>query len=174
MLNILIIGATSAIAGAVARRYAGMNARFYLMARDVERLDALAGDLVVRGALSVGTSAFDANDINSFPRLLQTAYHALDSSLDIVVIAHGCYGNQKEHELGVDDVVEMFQVNAVSAIALLTILGHMMEKQGRGTLAVISSVAGDRGRPSNYAYGSTKAAITSFCEGLRARLYKRG
>jgi len=174
MERILIIGATSAIAEAVARTYAEKKARFYLLGRDAVRLEAVVGDLSVRGAAFVGTALFDANDIGSFQGLLQRAYEALDSAIDIVLIAHGYYWTQDVVEMSVFDVVETLQVNAVSTIALLAILGDMMEKQGHGALAVISSVAGDRGRPSNYVYGSSKATVTSFCEGLRARLYKHG
>lgn len=70
--------------------------------------------------------------------------------------------------------VEAFAINATSTIALLTVLANQFEKQRAGTLAVISSIAGDRGRPSNYVYGAAKAAVSTFCEGLRARLFKVG
>lgn len=173
MQKILIIGATSAIAEAVARRYAERNAAFYLLARNASRLEAIAGDLKIRGASSVETSPFDANDVPSHDALLDGAFAAL-GSVDVVLLAHGSYGDQSDCEASAEEAVRELQTNALSTIALLTRLGNLMERQGHGILAVISSVAGDRGRPSNYVYGSAKAAVSAFAEGLRARLHKKG
>jgi len=173
MQNILIIGATSAIAEATARLYASDGANLYLLARNESRLATIAADLKIRGAASVVTAPFDANAIDTHQELLDTAHKTL-GSFDIVLIAHGTLGNQKAAESSVEETMRELQTNAMSTIALLTRLANMMEMQKQGTLAVISSVAGDRGRPSNYVYGTAKAAVTKFCEGLRARLFKCG
>jgi len=173
MQNILIIGATSAIAEATARLYAATGANLYLLARNEDRLKTIAADLKIRGATSVKTECFEANDLASHQALLDRAYQTL-GRFDIVLIAHGTLGNQTASEASTDVVMQELQTNALSTIALLTKLANMMEKQRHGTLAVISSVAGDRGRPSNYVYGTAKAAVTTFCEGLRARLFKSG
>lgn len=173
MQSILIIGATSAIAEAVARLYAANNDNLYLLARNAERLETIAADLKIRGAGIVKTVSFDANETPSHEELLRCAYEAL-GSFDIVLVAHGTLGNQKACEESVDETLMELEINAISTIAILTTLGNMLAHQGHGTLAVISSVAGDRGRPSNYVYGSAKAAVSAFAEGLRARLHKKG
>jgi decaprenylphospho-beta-D-erythro-pentofuranosid-2-ulose 2-reductase len=173
MKNILIIGATSAIAEAVARKLAARGGRFYLLARNRERLAALAADLAVRGAKAVEVSPFDAIDTASHPACLEKA-HAWLGAIDIALIAHGTLGDQQKSERNAESALREMQTNAISTISILTRLANIMEALGHGTIAVISSVAGDRGRPSNYVYGSAKAAVTAFCEGLRARLHKSG
>jgi len=173
MQNILIIGATSAIAEATAQQFAAKGHRFYLLARNEERLKTIASDLLVRGASAVETALFDANDTVNHRTVLEKA-KATIGSFDIVHIAHGTLGNQKECETNPELALKELQTNALSTISLLTHTANTMEQQHHGTIAVISSVAGDRGRPSNYVYGTAKAAVTTFCEGLRARLHKSG
>ncbi len=173
MKKILIIGATSAIAEATAQRYAREGARLYLMARNGERLASLAADLKIRGASAVDFVLLDVNDRGKHKPVLEHAEKTL-GFIDIVLIAHGTLGNQKACEQDAETALLEFETNAVSTLALLTRLATMFEKQHAGTIAVISSVAGDRGRPSNYVYGTAKAAITAFCEGLQARLFKSG
>jgi short-subunit dehydrogenase len=94
--------------------------------------------------------------------------------IDIVLIAHGSLPDQKACEQDTQKTLEAINTNAISTISLLTYLANHFERQGRGTIAVISSVAGDRGRQSNYVYGTAKAAVTVFLQGLRNRLYKSG
>jgi hypothetical protein len=173
MNNILIIGATSAIAEAVARKLAERGGRFYLLARNAERLATIASDLAIRGASEVEVSTFDANDNASHQGCLEKAHKWL-GNITLALIAHGTLGDQKESEVNAESALKELQTNALSTISLLTYLANMTESQGNGTIAVISSVAGDRGRPSNYVYGTAKAAVTTFCDGLRARLYKKG
>jgi hypothetical protein len=173
MKNILIIGATSAIAESTSRIYASEGDRFYLLARNTDRLNTIAADLKIRGAAYVETGFLDVNDTESHQRSLDVAIEKL-GSIDIALIAHGTLGDQKACEHDPALAIKELHTNAISTIFLLTILANMMELQGKGTIAVISSVAGDRGRPSNYVYGTAKAAVSAFCEGMRARLYKHG
>ncbi len=173
MKKILIIGATSAIAEATARRYAKEGAMFYLLARNEERLASLAKDLKIRGALSVDYSLLDVNDRANHEQELLRAKDTL-GNIDIALVAHGTLGNQGACEEDAEMALRELETNAFSTIALLTRLANIFEKQFHGTLAVISSVAGDRGRPSNYVYGTAKAAVTTFCEGLQARMFKSG
>lgn len=173
MQNILIIGATSAIAEATARLFAQQGAKLYLLARNKARLESMAADLKIRGAVSVTYKIFDVNDFARHEDMLDDAAQAM-GVIDIALIAHGTLGDQKQCESSSEETLAEFQTNATSTISLLTRLANIMESQKKGTLAVISSVAGDRGRPSNYVYGSAKAAVTTFCEGLRARLFKAG
>jgi len=173
MQNILIVGAASAIAEATARLYAAQGANLFLLARDEGRMSNIAADLVIRGASSVRSAHFDANDIDSHHKILDDALKAL-GTFDIVLIAHGTLGDQKACERDATAALQELQTNAMSTISLLTLLANIVEQQKHGTLAIISSVAGDRGRQSNYVYGTSKAALTTFCEGLRSRLHKQG
>lgn len=172
-MNILIIGATSAIATATARRYAQQGARLYLLARDTERLETLSRDLKVRGAAASDYATFDANDFSRQEPVLQAAHAAL-GDIDAVLIAHGTLGDQRACELDVTRTLQELNTNAVSVISLLTLLANLFEQQKKGAIVVISSVAGDRGRQSNYVYGTAKGAVTIFLQGLRNRMFRHG
>jgi short-subunit dehydrogenase len=171
--RILIIGATSTIASACARLWAAQGASLFLVGRVTEKLDALAGDLTVRGESASHPWQMDANDVSAHSPMLDAAVHAL-GSFDIALLAHGTLPDQAACEADAKLALREFQTNGTSAIALLTILAEQFESQRSGAIGVITSVAGDRGRPSNYVYGSAKAAVSTFCEGLRARLFKSG
>lgn len=170
--RIVIIGATSGIAEACARRWAQRPAHFFLVARNASRLEAVQNDLQVRGA-RVDIQVLDANDLAAHAAMVKSAQQLL-GGIDIVLIAHGTLSDQKLCETSADAAVTEVLTNGTSAIALLTHFANVLEAQRSGTLAVISSVAGERGRPSNYVYGAAKAMVTAFCEGLRARLFKVG
>lgn len=171
MKKILIIGATSAIAEHCARLWAARGDALYLVARNEERLIAIANDLKVRGAKEAHYYRMDLNDINNHAVMLDTAEAAL-GGLDTVLIAHGTLSDQKACEQSVEETLRQIQTNALSSISLLTLIANRFEAKQAGTIAVISSVAGDRGRASNYVYGSSKAMITAFASGLRQRLHK--
>nr|WP_298165446.1 SDR family oxidoreductase [uncultured Pseudomonas sp.] len=173
MEKILIIGATSAIAEATARRFASQGAHLYLLARNQERLATLASDLSIRGAHKVGYGAFDAMAFERHKPLLDEIIAELDG-LDTVLIAYGTLSDQKACENSVETTLRELTVNALSIIALLTLLAPRFEVQGKGCIAVIGSVAGDRGRQSNYVYGTAKGALGIFLQGLRNRLHKSG
>ena len=173
MKRILIIGATSAIATACARTWASQNCTLFLVARDPEKLAQHAADLSARGAASVTTHTMDATNLGAHNNMIECARATL-STFDIVLIAHGTLSDQFACEKSSATAIAEFNTNAVSVIALLTALAPIFEQQRNGTLAVISSVAGDRGRPSNYYYGAAKGAVSICCQGLRARLYKVG
>jgi hypothetical protein len=173
MKRILLIGANSGIAEAAARIFAARGDNLYLLARSEERLRNLAADLGVRGGRVAGWAVFDANAFDSHPRLLEEACAAL-GGLDGVLIAHGSLGDQKACEASVPETLAQISTNALSVISLCTLLANRMETQGGGCLAVIGSVAGDRGRQSNYVYGTGKAAVAAFLQGLRNRLHPKG
>ncbi|PCE25219.1 short-chain dehydrogenase [Paraburkholderia acidicola] len=173
MKNILIVGATSAIAIACARQWATQGARFFLVARNGERLEQVAADLTTRGAQFAATHQLDIDKLDQHATMLQRCTGEL-GTLDVVLVAPGTLPDQAACQADPAVAVREFNTNAVSVIALLTPIANVLEAQKRGALAVISSVAGDRGRPSNYLYGSAKAALTAFCEGLNARLFKVG
>lgn len=173
MRKVLIVGATSAIAEAVARLLAAQGDYLYLVGRRAEALEAIATDLRVRGAARVQTEALDINTIERHEALLEHAAVALDG-LDTVLIAHGTLSDQTACQQSVALTFQELHTNALSVIALLTLLASCFENQRTGTIAVISSVAGDRGRQSNYVYGTAKAAVSTFLSGLRQRLHKTG
>lgn len=173
MFRVLIVGASSAIAEATARRYASRGARLFLIARQAQRLEDIASDLRVRGAADVACAILDVNDHAAQAEVLAKAWSFL-GEVDTVLIAHGTLPNQVECERVVETAVAEFTTNATSTIALMTSMATKLEAQRHGALAVISSVAGDRGRQSNYLYGAAKAAVTAFASGLRQRLFKAG
>lgn len=173
MKKILIIGATSAIAEATARLWAKEGHRLYLVARNAERLDSIAADLLIRGAESTHVGLLDVNNFDRHEAVIDEAFKTLDG-IDIVLIAHGTLGDQKACEQDVNLTLKELNTNAISVISLLTHLANRFETQKQGTIAVISSVAGDRGRQSNYVYGTAKGAVSIFLQGLRQRLSKSG
>ncbi|AIF49374.1 SDR family oxidoreductase [Dyella japonica] len=173
MLNVLIIGANSAIAEATARIYANRGARLFLVARNSHKLADLTADLSVRGASAVGSCVLDVGDVASQAGALEQA-KAFLSSIDVALIAHGTLPKQEACEASVDTALAEFWINASSTIALLTQLGNTFEAKGSGTIAVISSVAGDRGRASNYLYGAAKSAVSTFLSGMGQRLKSKG
>jgi short-subunit dehydrogenase len=167
------MGATSAIAQSTARLLAARADSLYLVGRRADALEAIAADLKVRGAPQVGFEVLDANDLPSLPAMLARATQAL-AGLDTVLIAHGTLSDQKACEASGELTVQELTTNAISTVVLLTTVAQQFEQHGAGTIAVISSVAGDRGRASNYVYGSAKAMVTAFLSGLRQRLSKCG
>lgn len=171
--NILIIGATSGIAEALARRFAVEGANLFLVGRNAERLEVISSDLFARGALSVKKLEMDANDTNLIANMADDAWISM-GSIDIALIAHGTLPDQIRSEEDILYAIGEFKTNAESVIACMIALATRFEVQGNGVIAVIGSVAGDRGRPGNYLYGSAKAAIETFSSGLRARLLKKG
>lgn len=173
MQKILIIGASSAIAEATARRWAARGDALFLVARDAARLDAIAADLRVRGATRVACHAMDATDLAAHAAMLEAALAAL-GGLDVALIAHGTLPEQKACAASVEQALAAIAVNGTSVIALATRIGNLLEQQKGGVLAVIGSVAGDRGRQSNYVYGTAKGMVDIFMQGLRHRLAKSG
>ncbi len=171
--NILIIGATSGIAEALARRYAVNGANLFLVGRSHEKLKIISGDLIARGALSVHIFVMDANDTNLIHYMADKAWSLL-GSIDIALIAHGTLPDQIRAQQDISYAVAEFKTNAESFIACMLLLASRFESQRSGVIAIIGSVAGDRGRYRNYIYGAAKAAIETFSSGLRVRLFKKG
>ncbi len=169
--KILIIGATSAIAQAFARLHIGDE--LFLVARNAAKLESVAKDLKARGTKKIGVADMDANDFARHGSMLDMAVREL-GGLDVALIAHGTLGDQKTSERDFGAADQEFKTNFLSVVSLLTPLAALFEKQGSGVIAVISSVAGDRGRQSNYIYGSAKGALSLYLAGLRNRLHASG
>lgn len=173
MQKVLIVGATSAIAEATARLYAARGAQLHLLARNGQRLADIVADLKVRGAGGVSGAALDINRLDAHEAALDQAWQTL-GQVDVVLVAHGTLPDQQACEASVEVALAEFQTNATSTLALLTLVANRMQAAGTGTIAVISSVAGDRGRASNYLYGAAKSAVSAFLSGMRQRLGKHG
>lgn len=166
--SIVIIGATSGIAQGVARLYAQRGWTIYLVARNADALASMQSDLLARGAKKVESLVADLRDVSRHDDVVNGARQFCET-IGVVLIAHGILRNQQEIDYDADEMLQVFNVNATSSISLLHRFGVAMERQGYGTIAIISSVAGDRGRRSLYTYGSTKAAVSHFVAGMRGR-----
>ncbi|QEP42189.1 SDR family oxidoreductase [Ectothiorhodospiraceae bacterium BW-2] len=172
MKKIVIVGATSAIATACAQLWAQRGDQLLLVGRNELKLKTIVDDLTVRGAVATAL-ALDATDPETPERLLAAAQQQF-GQIDILFIAHGTLPNQQACRASIALTMQELETNALSVIRLLTPFANHFERQQRGTLAVITSVAGDRGRQSNYVYGSAKALVTTFLSGLRQRLSASG
>jgi short-subunit dehydrogenase len=173
MLKILVVGATSAIAHETIKHFAAEGAAFYLVARNQNKLDAIKDDLQVRGAALVETQILDLNEMDQHQAMIDAAIASLDG-IDAVLMAHGTLGVQEETQASVKETLDIQNTNFMSYVSILTIIANYMEERRRGVIAVISSVAGDRARQSNYIYGTAQGAKRLFSEGLRNRLAKKG
>ena len=171
MRHVLIIGGTSALAEATARHFAREHDSLYLVARNKDRLSAVAADLKIRGASQVETFVMDANDTANHKDLVERAKQMMNG-LDTVLIAHGTLSDQKACESSYEKTFSELLTNCLSVISMLTHVANLFEAQKHGTVVVISSVAGDRGRQSNYVYGTAKSAASTYLQGLRNRLYR--
>jgi len=143
------------------------------VARNETRLKIVASDLSNLGAPKVGTMTLDLTDTARHAEALDAAERFL-GGLDTALIAYGTLCDQKACEESFEKAKREIETNFTSAVSLLTLLANRFEKQGHGTIAAISSVAGDRGRPANYVYSSAKGALSIFLSGLRGRLHKKG
>jgi short-subunit dehydrogenase len=166
---VLILGARSDIGKAVAHKFAALGHSIQLAARHVETLKADKTDLELRYGVQVTLNEFDALAIEthegfaaSLPELPQTA-----------VCAIGLMRSQEENERDTTAACCVMRSNYEGPASILAVLGNRFEECGSGTLVGISSVAGERGRATNYIYGSAKAGFTAFLSGLRNRLAKR-
>jgi len=173
MRKVLILGATSAIAQQTAKLFAAQGDALFLAGRNAEKLAAISSDLKVRGAAAVEYKATDFSDFDQQAALLDAAEAAL-GGLEVALIAYGTLGDQKAGERDFKQAEKELRTNLLSVLSLLTLMANRMERQGFGCLAAISSVAGDRGRQSNYIYGTAKGGLSVFLQGLRNRLAKKG
>jgi len=163
-----LLGATSALGIAIARRLAEQEGSLILFARDESKLKQTADDLSARGA-EVVTHVVDFDNLDGHDELVNKLAMA-----DTVYTLYGTLPDQTLCEQDWDATMKALQTNFISAVSLLSRLANIFEQRGSGTLVVVSSVAGDRGRKSNYVYGTAKGALTTFCAGLRNRLAGSG
>jgi len=168
-----ILGATSTIARAVSRRMAERGAALYLAARDEDEIERIGRDLRVRTGAEVAWGSFDATDPETHAEVFDAAEASL-GELDGAIVAVGLLGDAEQAQRDADYARRIIDVNYTGVVGLLTEAANRFEAQGHGLIAAFSSVAGDRGRASNYVYGSAKAGLSAYLQGLRARLYGSG
>ena len=168
--SVLILGAMSDIGRAIARAYAGAGRPLILAARDHARLADDAEDLRIRSGVEVRTVEFDVLDTAGHGAFLD----ALGGLPDTVVCVVGLLGDQARSEAEWPAAELVMRTNYLGPASILGEIAGRMAARGRGTIIGIGSVAGDRGRASNYVYGSAKAGFAAFLSGLRNRLFRRG
>ncbi len=170
MARVVIFGASSAIATEAARLYAARGDRLHLVGRSAPKL---AATVAACGPAVASSVSADFTDTARSAPLVEEAVTAL-GGLDVALIAHGWLGDQLATERRFEDAAAVFQANLLSAVALLIPLANHLQAQGHGKLGVITSVAGERGRPRNYTYGAAKGALGLYLQGLRSRLHGSG
>lgn len=173
--RVVIFGATSAIAEQVARQLVSQGASLFCVGRNNNKLTAIVDDLKVRAGTNQKIEGFccDLVNIKQHQAIIERAQDVL-GDIDAVLIAHGTLPTQQDCENSVDLTLKEIETNALSIISLLTLLANYFEPKQKGVISVISSVAGDRGRQSNYVYGASKGMVSLFLQGLRNRLAQKG
>lgn len=165
--NLLLLGATSDMAIAVARKFATEGFTITLAARSLDKLNPLKADMEIRHQAKVYTAPFDALNFGSHAQF----YNSLPTKPDVVVCVFGLLGDQLDAQQDWKACEEIISSNYTGAVSILNIIANDFEQRKNGVIVGISSVAGDRGRQSNYFYGSAKAGFTAYLSGLRNRLF---
>jgi short-subunit dehydrogenase len=172
--TVLILGATSSIARAIAHRLAADKHDLILAGRNLQELQRTATDIGIRFQVRAEVAIFDAEDFAAHPNFFSDCLKLCESELAGVVLCHGYMADQQLAQIDFTEARRMIDTNYTSAVSVLNLCANHFEQQRKGFVCAISSVAGDRGRQSNYIYGSTKAALDTYLEGLRVRLAKAG
>lgn len=170
MPTVLILGAGSDMAVAIARQFAAEKYDIQLAARNTSFLQAQQQDLEIRYSIRATTHAFDALDFGSHAAF----YDSLQPKPDITVCVFGYLGDQELAQSSWQEAGRIIHTNYTGAVSILNIVANDYAARGQGAIVGISSVAGERGRQSNYLYGSAKAGFTAYLSGLRNRLFHRG
>jgi decaprenylphospho-beta-D-erythro-pentofuranosid-2-ulose 2-reductase len=172
--TVLILGATSSLARGVAAELARRRYELLLAGRDREELEAVAADLALRHGVRVESRPFDALALDTHGAFVEDCRKASEDSLVGVVLCFGYQGDQALAEKDIREARQILDTNLLGAVSILSLFAAYFEGKRDGFLCAISSVAGDRGRRSNYIYGAAKAGLTVFLQGLRNRLSRSG
>lgn len=170
MAKILIVGATSTVASRVIQQLAQQGDELFCLARNKEKMERLADSI---GPSLKGMYCYDFNETSQASAAISKAVHSL-GRIDRVLIAHGDLTEQLVSERKFEIAKAAFDTNFLSVIALLIPISEQMVQQGAGKIGVITSVAGDRGRPRNYTYGAAKGALSIYLQGMRSALWRTG
>lgn len=171
---IVILGATSAMARALADEFAKAGHPVILAARDDEETALIAADIRTRYEVDAIPMHFEAEAFEGHESFVKSCIEAGDDALGGVVLCYGFMDEQPKAQSDFDTARRTVDVNLTSAVSVLEKFAAHFEARGEGFIAAISSVAGDRGRQSNYIYGASKAGLSAYLEGLRNRLYHHG
>lgn len=171
--GVLVVGATSAIASALARELAAAGYNMHLASRDTEELKRLSADLGLRYGVEVGYTDFDIEDVDSHERLLDRAIETLGNFVG-VVLAAGMLVDSQQMQNEETMAAKVLAVNFTAPALLLSRCARALESRGHGFIVGLGSVAGDRGRQSNYTYGAAKGGLALYLQGLRNRLAPSG
>ncbi len=169
--SVLLIGATSSISRALAHQMAQEGTALHLVARDRTEVERIAQDIAIRYQSPVSWDTMDAFDYEAHQELVPKAIANL-GHLDGVVVSLGELGDQEQAQTDFNLAQRIIHSNYTGVASMLTHVANYLEEQKQGFIVGISSVASDRGRPSNYVYGSAKGALTLFLQGMRSRLAK--
>lgn len=172
--GVVILGATSAIARAAAIDLGRRGYDLILASRDTEENQALASDVGVRTGADVAAFPFEAADVSTHPAFFTQCRDHFDGRLAGVILCFGYLDDQKTAQQDFEIARRTIDVNYTGAVSILELFAGHFEAQRKGFICAVSSVAGDRGRQSNYLYGSAKAGLTAYLQGLRNRLYASG
>ena len=172
-MSLLVLGANSLIAQATAANFAETGHEIIFAGRNKEELAKLAGDFNIRYKVTSRAEYFDALDYASHKKFLEDVL-AKTPDLNYVLIAFGYLGVQEKSQSDFTEAHKALDTNYTGAVSICELVAAEFETRKKGNIAIISSVAGDRGRQSNYIYGSAKAGLTQYSSGLRARLNKSG
>lgn len=172
--GIVILGPTSAIARAVAGVFAAKGHALVLAGRDTEEIETMAADLGVRYGVSVHGLPWDATYFDTHAQVVEACAELLDDSIEGVVLCSGYMPEQEDAQTDWDNARRTIDVTYTGSVSMLNIFATRFESQRHGFICAISSVAGDRGRQSNYLYGSAKAGLSAYLQGLRNRLFPAG
>lgn len=167
---VLLLGANSGMARAIGRRFAQAGYNVYLASRNTEELEKECAHLEVKYGVHAKTLFFDALDYDSHDNF----YSSLDQKPEGVILAFGILGDQKKAQADFMHAKLILETNFIAAVSILERVARDFEKRRHGFIVGISSVAGDRGRQSNYIYGSGKAGFSVYLSGLRHRLCRSG
>jgi len=170
MSYVLIVGAKSDIAKETARVYAKNGYNLYLGARDIAELEEFKTDLEVRSSVKVELVELDITAFNTHKEI----YNSLAEKPFGVIVVSGYMTEQHKAQKEWSESLNTINVNYTGAVSLLNIIANDFEEDKRGFIVGVSSVAGDRGRKTNYIYGSAKAAFSAYLSGLRNRLFESG
>ncbi len=171
--RIIVVGATSAIAEHCLRLWIDSPAAIMLVGRDAERLERVAADLRVRSPVSdIRCAVIDFLDPGAIAALVED--FAAAGAIDIALVAHGSLPEQSQCQQDLAACRDAMEINSVSPALFAEALAGQMGREGRGRLALIGSVAGDRGRRSNYVYGASKSLLERYAQGLQHRFARSG
>lgn len=170
-MSLLVLGGNSAIAKSIAEKFASDKTDIFFAGRNIAEQERIANDFRLRYGINTWSGSFDATDYGSHEQFLSDVLKVMPS-VENVILAFGMLGEQQKAAADFDHARQIFQVNFMGSVSILTHLSNYLKEKRKGGIIVISSIAGDRGRQSNYIYGSAKGGLSIYCQGLRNELSK--